>query len=190
MQCSLVECSDSGSASSPRKVRLSARQREVVELAASGLSLKLIAGRLGISISTVAVHLGDARRRLGVDRLQLARLFHCSKRPGDETTERQHQHIVQVMSLLTETEQEIIHGVLRGQSNEQIAQERNRSSRTVANQIANAFRKLGINSRSQLFALMADPSRATSGSPLTLPRLRFTHRASAARTTACGLHAG
>jgi DNA-binding NarL/FixJ family response regulator len=42
--------------------------------------------------------------------------------------------------------------MLEGWSNGQIARHRNRSDRTVANQVACAFKKLGIGSRAELYA--------------------------------------
>ncbi|WP_305788025.1 response regulator transcription factor [Symbioplanes lichenis] len=44
---------------------LTARQTEVVRLAASGLTAKETARRLGISKTTVDEHLTEARRRVG-----------------------------------------------------------------------------------------------------------------------------
>jgi DNA-binding NarL/FixJ family response regulator len=54
---------------------------------------------------------------------------------------------------LTPAEQEVVDGALAGKSNRRIAVERGRSVRTVANQIASAFRKLGVASRSELAAI-------------------------------------
>ncbi|WP_051742156.1 LuxR family transcriptional regulator [Kitasatospora sp. MBT66] len=60
---------------------LSAREREVAELAADGLSSRRIAERLVLSPRTVDTHLGSIYRKLGVSsRSALARLLHG---PGD-----------------------------------------------------------------------------------------------------------
>ena len=56
----------------------------------------------------------------------------------------------QAIDGLTVAEQQIAGAVLRGMSNEQIASERGTSARTVANQIATIFRKLGVGSRGEL----------------------------------------
>jgi DNA-binding NarL/FixJ family response regulator len=54
--------------------QLSKRQREVAELAASGLSNKEIASRLGIALETVKNHLTAVYRKLGIrGRKELAR---------------------------------------------------------------------------------------------------------------------
>ena len=53
---------------------------------------------------------------------------------------------------LTPTERAVLEALVCGQSNGQIARTRGVSARTIANHIANAFRKLGIRSRSELAA--------------------------------------
>jgi DNA-binding NarL/FixJ family response regulator len=50
----------------PPREQLSAREREVLELAAEGMANKQIGRALGISESTVKVHLGNIFRRIGV----------------------------------------------------------------------------------------------------------------------------
>ncbi|MGS2645498.1 helix-turn-helix transcriptional regulator [Streptosporangium sp. G12] len=56
--------------------RLTARQRQIVSLAAAGLTNRQIAEQLTVSIRTVANHLCDAYARLGSsDRADLGRLF-------------------------------------------------------------------------------------------------------------------
>jgi DNA-binding NarL/FixJ family response regulator len=51
---------------------------------------------------------------------------------------------------LSVAEREVALAVLRGETNDTIARERNTSIRTVANQIAAVFAKLGVNSRIEL----------------------------------------
>ncbi len=51
---------------------------------------------------------------------------------------------------LTPAERQILAAILRGMSNDEIARERGRSVRTVANQIAALFRKTGVRSRAEL----------------------------------------
>ena len=54
--------------------QLSNREREVLDLLSSGLTVHQIAGRLGLSDHTVRVHLGNLSRKLGVkDRAALLR---------------------------------------------------------------------------------------------------------------------
>ncbi len=51
--------------------------------------------------------------------------------------------------------------MVAGLSNAEIARRRTASPRTVANQAASIFRKLGLNSRSELCALVAGATCAT-----------------------------
>ena len=53
--------------SAARVARLTAREREVIELVARGLLNKQIADELGISEETVKVHRGRAMRKLEID---------------------------------------------------------------------------------------------------------------------------
>ena len=54
---------------------------------------------------------------------------------------------------LSEAEQKVALGLIAGKSTAEIAAERRTSVRTVANQIASLFAKLGVRSRLQLAAL-------------------------------------
>ena len=56
---------------------------------------------------------------------------------------------------LTAAERSVLEGMLAGLSNAEIAEQRGSSVRTVANQVASVFRKLGVTSRSELAALLA-----------------------------------
>lgn len=58
------------------------------------------------------------------------------------------------MALLSHAQRDVARLVLTGKSNRQIATERSTSERTVANQIATIYRKLGVGSRSELAALL------------------------------------
>ena len=55
---------------------------------------------------------------------------------------------------LTPTERELMHWVLAGRSNGEIAQLRNRSPATVRNQIHSAFVKMGVGSRSEAIRML------------------------------------
>lgn len=50
----------------------------------------------------------------------------------------------------TDAERAVLSAVLEGKTNAQIAAERRTSARTVANQVAGLFRKLGVRSRAEL----------------------------------------
>jgi DNA-binding CsgD family transcriptional regulator len=53
---------------------------------------------------------------------------------------------------LTEVEREIVLEVARGASNADIARARGRSARTIANQLASIYGKLGVSGRAELVA--------------------------------------
>jgi DNA-binding CsgD family transcriptional regulator len=56
---------------------------------------------------------------------------------------------------LSRAEREVIHAVLEGLSTSEIASRRGRSERTVAAQLASAYRKLNVHSRAELAALLS-----------------------------------
>jgi DNA-binding NarL/FixJ family response regulator len=90
---SAVRCACVGQISVPRTARnlvsppaLSYREKEVLELAARGLTNSQIASRLFLAESTVKTHLSSAFRRLGVSsRREAAALMRCA----DNDTRRQ-----------------------------------------------------------------------------------------------------
>ena len=59
------------------------------------------------------------------------------------------------VSRLTAAERAVTSDAAKGLSNLQIAKRRRRALRTVANQLASAFRKLGVTSRADLAARFA-----------------------------------
>jgi len=61
---------------------------------------------------------------------------------------------------LTPAERAVATSILAGASNAQIACERKRSVRTVANQIASIFQKLGVSSRVELAGALARSENA------------------------------
>jgi DNA-binding NarL/FixJ family response regulator len=62
------------------------------------------------------------------------------------------------LTRLTESEQRVIRLVLEGLSNSAIARQRGVSSRTIANQLASSYSKLGIGSRRELKARLSRPA--------------------------------
>lgn len=61
----------------------------------------------------------------------------------------------QALGSLSPAERSVVELVRRGYSNSAIAALRGVSARTVANQLAAAYEKLGVSSRAQLVALLA-----------------------------------
>ncbi|HTB74283.1 MAG TPA: helix-turn-helix transcriptional regulator [Polyangiaceae bacterium] len=62
---------------------------------------------------------------------------------------------------LSPSERDIVARVLRGQSNRAIASDRRTSPRTVANQLAAIYSKLGVRSRRELAAIDERAGKAT-----------------------------
>lgn len=60
-----------------------------------------------------------------------------------------------VLAELTPAERAVARLAAAGSSNAEIGRERGCSSRTVANQLASIYRKLGVGSRGELIALLA-----------------------------------
>ncbi len=56
---------------------------------------------------------------------------------------------------LSSAERAVALGLLEGQSNAEIAKARRTSVRTIANQVSSLFKKLGVQSRSQLVTALA-----------------------------------
>ncbi|MBI2375097.1 MAG: helix-turn-helix transcriptional regulator [Deltaproteobacteria bacterium] len=56
---------------------------------------------------------------------------------------------------LSRAEREIVGFVVEGRSNQQIGRARGTSARTIANQLARTYRKLGVGSRRELVARLA-----------------------------------
>lgn len=65
--------------------------------------------------------------------------------------------IVADLSSLSPAEREVTGRLLDGHDNARIARERGTSLRTVANQVASIFRKLGVSSRGELAARLYAP---------------------------------
>jgi DNA-binding CsgD family transcriptional regulator len=67
---------------------------------------------------------------------------------------------------LSGAERQVLALLLDGCSNAEVAAIRNRSTRTIGNQVASMFRKLGVGSRSELFAALANGrTPGTGGAP-------------------------
>jgi DNA-binding NarL/FixJ family response regulator len=64
--------------------------------------------------------------------------------------------------VLTSAERAVLAAILEGLRNDAIARRRRTSLRTVANQVASIFRKLGVRSRGEL---LAETRRAIAASP-------------------------
>jgi DNA-binding CsgD family transcriptional regulator len=145
---------------------VTADDRAVVLMAAGGYSNDEIASALGISANVTAKRLRTNLHRLGVaDRHQLAGLVSMASGPlahGHEITLGSTSFLVQTFDVpsgeahlderLTDAERAVTALAVVGMSNVEIANARGVSERTIANQLAAIYRKLGISSRFELAA--------------------------------------
>jgi len=135
------------------------RERAVLELTLAGRSGKWIAFELQLSQSTVARSLRMALRRLGVnDQAALAGLRTAAFEPfdvGGATLALTRLAPAEASGELSDAERSVVSCILGGKRVAAIAHERGTSPRTVANQLASAYRKLGVSSRREVIALLA-----------------------------------
>jgi DNA-binding CsgD family transcriptional regulator len=119
--------------------RLTEDEESVLRLAAEGRPSKLISYDLGASEGSISRHLGNAAAKLGArssfEVVMLAARLGFDTRPVVEIAQ------------LTLAEREIVRLLRAGLSNAAIARTRNRSERTIANQVASVLRKTQSRSR-------------------------------------------
>jgi DNA-binding NarL/FixJ family response regulator len=135
------------------------RERDVVELALTGRSGKWIAFELQLSESTVARTLRTALRRLGVtDSADLVGLKNALFEPigGVPGMELAITRLTPAATSpgLSDAERAVVTGILGGKRIAAIARERGTSPRTVSNQLASVYKKLGVSSRREVIALL------------------------------------
>jgi len=135
--------------------------------ALDGTASKVIASEMGVSHSTVSRLIQRALSALGlrdlVEASRLQSLAQSMLRLGSgpdsvcvgvltdahrETEGVLPQHIVG----LTQAERDVLSAIVRGDSHRQVAARRGTAKRTIANQVASIFGKLGVRSRRELVA--------------------------------------
>lgn len=121
---------------------LTKSELDVISYAARGLSSKLVAYALGIATSTVSARLSSAAHKIGVaTRIELVRLAAMLTRDPRARFED---------LALTTAERDVLELLSQGLSNREIARIRNRSVRTIANQVAALLQKTGSATRRSL----------------------------------------
>jgi DNA-binding NarL/FixJ family response regulator len=144
---------------------LSTRERQVAEFFGMGRHTKEIGYILGLTQSTVGNTLTRAQRKLGMEsKTELATFFAPNgMRARLQEIELAGERIaVGVQPLadedrfvaLTEAERRVAIALLRGATYTLIAAERGTAERTIANQAQNIYRKLRVNSRVELGAVL------------------------------------
>jgi len=153
---------------------LTAAERRVLGRALEGCANKAIAIDLRLAGSTIAGYLAAAARKLGVgSRVELIATCRRDATRAPPHVGAPEELTAASIARLTPAENDVVQGLLSGRSNAEIAARRRRSPRTVANQIASIYRKLGVASRFDLaaraFALpaaaMAVPSAPWTSEP-------------------------
>lgn len=130
-------------------MRLSARERQVVIMVASGASNKEIAYDLSIDASTVGTHLSSAVRQLRCEsRLELIRRY--SSASGVQPTQCAIEG--ERMEALSASLRDVLSRCLSGSTVAQIAAARGTRPGTVRKQIQIIYRRFDVSSRAELTA--------------------------------------
>jgi DNA-binding NarL/FixJ family response regulator len=141
---------------------LSRREHIVCELLGRGRASKEVAYELGISVSAVFNAASRARAKLGLSSTtELVAFFSpggvraqlCAfELGGARLAVGRFPDLDDALASLSEGERDVILRLVAGFTNRAIAHARGTSERTVANQVASAFAKLGVSSRLELAA--------------------------------------
>ena len=199
----------SGAGSVPRK--LNARRIVIFERILLGETPKVVAMDMGCSPSTIATCIGDCLRRLGLtgcsNRIPalLVFAFHALRgraRRSDLSVDCllgasrgvQMSSVrleLQIEDKVSTSELSVVALLIEGKSHAEIAEHRGTSVRTIANQLASAYRKLRVSGRMELLCYLitnfkspdATSSRSASSrrrAPGRAPRAAGTAAASSA----------
>lgn len=144
---------------------LSDSERNILRLVRSGASNKQIAADLAISEPAVSRLLHSAVRKLGLPgAVELAHfpwdrpdMSFTPYQLGPDELLRIDMPLSKVDTLagLTKSERDVLADLLRGYSNRVISVRRDRSPKTVANQVASVFSKLRVHSRREVALAMS-----------------------------------
>lgn len=154
--------------------RLTLTEFATVRIVALGAGAKQAAAELGVEWATARTRLSRALHKLGLrGSSQLPSFWHALS--GEPTSERL-SNVTELLIFearcfehavadsLTAAEQDLLQAVLAGLGTEQIAERRNTSVHTVANQLATLFRKFRASTKGELAsrALRLDRERSAS----------------------------
>lgn len=177
-RCYLLLCQPSSSTSRG----LSDRRRAILERLLCGQSIKAVAFDLGLSQSTVCQEAKTALAQFGLEctlyranplLAMLARaavdhqLGRCATMACFADSERMFRVVSvarpegRLAPVLPPAEFAVVRGLLEGRNHVEIAANRGTSTRTVANQLAAAFRRLGVSGRQSLLDHVVSASQAS-----------------------------
>jgi DNA-binding NarL/FixJ family response regulator len=141
---------------------LSRREHLVCELLGRGRTSKEVAYELGVTVSAVFNAASRARAKLGLSSTtELVAFFapggirawlRAFELGGARLAVGAFPEFDEALAPLSESERDVILRLISGYTNRAIARARGTSERTVANQVASAFAKLGVSSRLELAA--------------------------------------
>jgi DNA-binding NarL/FixJ family response regulator len=140
---------------------LDPRERSVLELSLDGHSGKWISLELQLCESHVARTLRTALRKIGVtDTADLIGVRDAMFEPVEDLAAGVGLAVARlnraaVTPHLSDAERAIVMSIMRGKRAGAIARERGTSPRTICNQLASVYRKLGVSSRREVLALFA-----------------------------------
>ncbi|HEX3596425.1 MAG TPA: helix-turn-helix transcriptional regulator [Polyangiaceae bacterium] len=162
--------------------KLSARERCVIERLIGGSSQKTVSFDLGVALTTVSVHLRVALDKLGIrlwEHAVLAGAIIQSRgavesdshafAAGEQLAVAKVELCPDVLAGLTIAERDVALLVVDGLTNAEIGIQRHTSPRTVANQVAAVFRKLGVHGRLELIRRLALGSSGATSHPSVGP---------------------
>lgn len=129
-------------------IKLTGRERDVLAELVTGISLKVVASKLSISLQTVSTYLCRAKRKLGVESRN--DLLAVITGHGGSSSELP----LSIRRRVTSAELQICTAIVEGRSYGSLALDRGTSIRTVQNQAQSLFRKCGVGSRFELAALV------------------------------------
>jgi len=141
---------------------LSPAEAAVASWARHGHSQKLIAYEMGLSVGTISGLFHRIFRKLGVnsrvelvERLSVPSAVSRVAIGGEDLFLFESAHRPGLLLGLTPAEREVARLAVLGVSTPLIARDRGVSARTVTNQLASVFRKLGVQSRTELATRLA-----------------------------------
>jgi len=147
--------------------RLTPRELGMLSAAEYGVANKFVALEHALACSTVSESVHTAMSKLGfATRAEFLKVMACLRAPHSRARLLGDTALcwlflpVEALSLdpsLTAAERQVVTAALNGRSNAAIAKARRTSSRTVANQLAAVYRKLGVASRWELAARVGSP---------------------------------